>query len=150
MVSTRQFTQKEQQILKNFVKSNQVIELINDKIYDTEKCRQWVNENSKTNDALSKYLNFKTKYSLDYKDKFLWILSDIINCQLDEKATPYHKQINNYSNLKNLLILLGICAEINEIQNIISEDLINNNKYLEEIAKICFNYYSLEKKILHL
>ncbi|WP_341794336.1 hypothetical protein [Rickettsia endosymbiont of Rhinocyllus conicus] len=146
MVNTRKFANEEQKILENFVKSNQVIELINDKIYDTEKCRQWVNENSKINDALSKYLNFKTKYSLDYKDKFLWLLSDIINCQSDEKASPYHKQINNSANLKNLLILLGICAEINEIQNIISDDLIKNNKYLEEIAKMCLDHYSLEKK----
>ncbi|WP_342169882.1 hypothetical protein [Rickettsia endosymbiont of Seladonia tumulorum] len=40
MVNTRKFTNEEQKILENFVKSNQVIELINDKIYDTEKCRQ--------------------------------------------------------------------------------------------------------------
>lgn len=56
MVNTRKFTEAEQKILENFVKSNQVIELINDKIYDTEKCRQWVNENLKINYALSKYI----------------------------------------------------------------------------------------------
>ncbi len=46
---------------------------MNDIIYDTEECKKWVNKNPKINDALSKYLNFKTKYSLDYKQNLRYV-----------------------------------------------------------------------------
>lgn len=144
MVSTRKFTGEEQQILENFIKSNKIYDLVNDKIYDTKKCRKWVNENSKIKDALNK--NFNSKSELDIKDKFLWILSDIINCQLDEKATLQHKQINTMSNLKELLILIGVCAEIKEIEDKISENFIENNQHLAELGKTCLDHYSFKKK----
>ena len=45
MVTTRRFTNEEQQILENFIKSNEIYKLMNDIIYDTEECKKWVNKN---------------------------------------------------------------------------------------------------------
>jgi len=144
MVSTRRFTNEEQQILEDFIKSDKIYDLVSDKIYDTKKCKKWVNENLKIKDALDKNLNHKGELSI--KDKFLWILSDIINCQIDEKTPLYHKQINMYFDIKNLLISLGIYGKIEGIKNIESIDFIENNTQLEEIGKTYLNHYSIEKK----
>jgi|GEM_PF-4377773 len=143
MANTRRFTSKGQQMLEEFIESDKVLDLIN-VINDKEKCKKWVNKNSEIKDALDK--GFNNEYGFNIKDKFLWILSDIVNCQLDEKATTQHKQINTFKQLKDFLILLGLNGAIKGIKKVTNVDFIEDNKHLEKVKEIFLDSYSLKQK----
>lgn len=146
MVNTRKFTNEEQQILENFLQNDSIYEFINNKICNTEKCRKWVSENSKIKDAIDKNLNTKDKGILNVKDKFLWILSDIINCQLDKKNNSLQKQISTALDFENLLTLLGFYGQIEGVKRVIDINFIEDHRYLEEMARTYLESYSLQKK----